>query len=397
MYVSQHWSIKFHQKTHEYGLLEDRDLWLFELRLTEKQKIKFLKVVEKLKKRRFPYKFFSKNCAHYTQLLLAETLALIPPPKGSVTPLDVITVLRRKNLIVSQTKIPSISTRLVHQAGSISRTVLTTIHQRSWKELAVDTNWLEGLSTEERFFLMDYFKWRSLKMNRPIEQNVLDGIAELRYLNARRGPGEIATRTYSTRFYQHPYRALKFSGFMGSKNLIQLELRPALHSIEESWRGHKKFNTLELLTIKVSAYSPTSLRLEDFVVFSQLSLLPFSWMSKSPSWMLQAKYSKDSNLVVKCGAGIGLRLPLGVYPFLLATGEINASTESLSKVLGLRLIVIMPSDRWRVGLQMDRFNHPYMNYTDLWLRRDLSTKLAFEFRHKKMEKSQFGFGIVFYL
>ncbi|MHB1951186.1 MAG: Lnb N-terminal periplasmic domain-containing protein [Acidiferrobacteraceae bacterium] len=108
----------YYAKVREYSSFDNRDIWVYPLRLTKSQMHQLLREVWELGPVRFPYYFFSRNCASQDLDLLVAThpqFKLLQPFHGWVIPSDAVRVLWRRGLLGPGRYRPSLRSRLKAQ------------------------------------------------------------------------------------------------------------------------------------------------------------------------------------------------------------------------------------------------------------------------------------------
>jgi len=140
----------FHEKTREYELFDDRDLWLVRLTLSRDERIALEEALNATRGRWYPYTFFDQNCAYYLQSILAEATGSIPEPSGIISPTSVVEAILRSPLAGQSFIRPAASQRLETLARSAHDHVVARLKADDWQAVAADTIWLASLSTPGR-------------------------------------------------------------------------------------------------------------------------------------------------------------------------------------------------------------------------------------------------------
>ncbi|WP_373685056.1 DUF4105 domain-containing protein [Acinetobacter sp. YH12085] len=118
-YPGEYSLMPYYRKVKEYGDFESRDLWEYELALTEQETSYLVKHIWEMQNVSFPYYFASDNCA-YRLLglmdLVRPTLNLTQKFKVASIPVETIKAINDENLIQAAVYRPALETQLLSQA-----------------------------------------------------------------------------------------------------------------------------------------------------------------------------------------------------------------------------------------------------------------------------------------
>ncbi len=410
-------TVKFHQKVRDYEVLEDRDLWIIRLRTSYREREALDVVLAEVKGRWFPYTFFSRNCAYYLQQLLARTLSDLPEPQGTVSPVEVLELAIRVGLAEASYYRPAASKSLSSRVRELSEPVHAKLRRGDWRDLASDYEWLRGLSAEERVFIQEYFRLKTLHTDEPLDVEIQEGLALLRLLNAQQIGSPNKQLTGNSPGYPrafpcfHSYGKLTISSCFPQRRVsrIRIRYRPAVHGLADSWIGHRKVNTLELLTVELSiAGNLLQPRLDELVLFRQRSLAPADWITTNSSWMLEAAIKRGglfgSGILHSCiRAGIGRtkeHADVAFIYFLMTSTLLRSSDDRLALAPGIHTgALYLVSDTWRIGVQWDWYGNVVdwrstYDEIDLWIHHDVGETWGMSVRYlTKNELNDFTFAV----
>jgi len=368
-FLGRYSRLDFHEKTREYELLEDRDLWLIELKLTRAQRAALEKALEDTKGRWYPYTFFQKNCAHYLQLLLAATTGAIAEPAGFVSPTDVMDEVLRSELVGRSYYRPAASRRIASLGAEVDHAVTERLGKEDWTSLAADTAWIGALTVPGRRLALEFFVLKSLGASSPLPAGAQDGLARLRLLNAQEPREPRATPSLEgpgrpippPRFHRYSRVGLSHLTASSGPARLSLRYRGALHDELDPWFAHQPLNTMEFLAVESSSpqdrFAP---RLEAAVLFSQRSLGASSWIKRRSSWLLEALARRGGlfgaegmHFELRGGLGKTFRLPAELYAYGLATvAGVGRWGDGAALAPGLEAgLVALTADRWRYGVR----------------------------------------------
>nr|WP_257233064.1 DUF4105 domain-containing protein [Acinetobacter sp. YH01024] len=118
-YPGEYSLMPYYRKVKEYGDFESRDLWEYELALTEQETSYLVKHLWEMQNVSFPYYFASDNCA-YRLLglmdLVRPTLNLTEKFKVASIPVETIKAINDEQLIQAAVYRPALETQLLSQA-----------------------------------------------------------------------------------------------------------------------------------------------------------------------------------------------------------------------------------------------------------------------------------------
>ena len=390
--------LKFHEKSRDYEALDDRDLWLLELKLSLEERDRLNAAIGRTEGKQYPYTFFVRNCAYYLQRLLSEIDIGVPPPAGPTSPTGVWMLIEELSKGGDTFFRPGASHRLESQLVRVWDENLERLRSEPWEAVVGDTAWIESLEPSALAPVNDFVGWRMLHRRTLLPEEVLAGVTVLRQRMiagagigqaARLGPsGSIGEAVRTPAF--HGYQRLSLGyGSRGGRNRVHARFRPALHDAADPWVAHRPVNTLEFLSVEVSAVPSTGhLRLETLTLFSQRSLNAGSWLNRQGSWMLEAQVERGGILsdglhaIIRSGVGRAVEVK-ALHGYGLLTAGVAATNEERSVSLGIEagaLFVI--SDRWRTGIKSNHergisdFQHLAFTRTEFWLRRDVTANLG---------------------
>jgi hypothetical protein len=391
-FLGSYQRVPFHEKITEYEQLQDRDLWLVRLILTDRQRGDLAERLAGTSGQWYPYTFFGQNCAYYLQLLLAEAIGTLPEPRGITSPIAVIEAAFSSGIAGPAFYRRSWSGRLRQLSGDLSADVKARLTPRDWLSTAADTSWISGLSADDRHFVQQYFAGQASGLQSPVSAESNRGIALLRLLNGRAGLGRsnlgvesIGEPIPSPLF--HRYGRFSFSSLNANKAgpRLSVRYRAALHDFWDSSLGHRPINAMDLLAIEVSSpVGRVKPRIEQVVLFSQRALGPSDWITSRKSWMLEllgrrgGLYGADVfQLEARVGVGKTIRAGRSSYLYGLAT---LAGLGVVSRDIGISPgwefgVAWQPGSRWSAGLRWSRETH-FGNWSRFqqrlitWIRRD---------------------------
>ncbi|HEU5076810.1 MAG TPA: DUF4105 domain-containing protein [Polyangiaceae bacterium] len=386
--------LKFHEKSRDYELLEDRDLWLTELLLSDAQRSELAIHLDATNGQYFPYTFFERNCAYYLQLLLSKVLSDVPPPDGFTSPTGVMEVLSRSSVRGQSYFRPSASRRLEQPSDAIALSTRTRVRSSDWGDVAVDTSWLMELNASDRGFVQQYLNWKAMKRGTPLDRAEEAGFALLRYMNSsltpsglpKSTPGEAISRPEFHRYSRVSLGLVRQDGTYRTR----VAFRPGVHDEYDSWVAHRPLNTMEILSFEASVSASENVedpRIESIVLFSQRSLNPSSWLTQRESWLLEVVGERgglfgheEFHYVARSGGGRAIALGESAWTHLALTTAVVGASGDWAFAPGLDVgVLVLPSNSWRFGTRWTR-EHSLLDWSrksetfEAWVRYDFANE-----------------------
>lgn len=160
-YPGEYSLMPYYRKVKEYGDLESRDLWEYELALTPEETKTMVEHIWELKHVQFPYYFISDNCAYR----LLGLIDLVRPEvnlqkqfKTAAIPVETIKAVDENHLIAESVYRPALETQLLAQAKQHGQALAAAAHQVAQLEPAQMQDYLNryALVDQARILEMAY-------------------------------------------------------------------------------------------------------------------------------------------------------------------------------------------------------------------------------------------------
>ena len=315
----------YYLKVKEYGDMENRDIWEYQLGLNQEQIRFMLMHVWELQLTYFDYFFFKENCAYQILTLLevaapewhltdqfilwtipAETVRLLTQRPGFVQDIQFhparTTTIRRKLERLSG-KEKNVLTEIIEDAEAVKTSTVM-------KELSPKR---QGLVLD---LAIDYFQYNNTT------REETDGTEERqlhRLLGARSDLDVVSPNVpvppFSTQpeLGHRPARAGVGGGWRNDESFEEMTLRAGYHDLLDPEPGYPLYSQIVLGSMKVRHYNKRNrTRLESLTLANIVSLTPVDMLIKAPSWKLRVeldtvkfngcRYCRNINL----NAGLGL-------------------------------------------------------------------------------------------
>jgi hypothetical protein len=395
-FLGRYGRVEYHEKTREYGVIADRDLWLIQLTLSKEERSQLERLLAEAEDEWFPYTFFIRNCAYYLQSILSAATGALSDPSGITSPTGVFQEVQDSRIGGPTFFRPAASRRLLAIGDNLSETVKQELKTRPWREIAADTLWHNRLQSEELAFVLEFVSLRMEETSTRLASNEEAGLANLR-LRAISNFG-LEERSFKTDPQRpipdpsfHEYSRLRLSQGLDetSSGRTYLSLRGALHDESDPWFGHRPLTTLDMLSVELSSPSTELIpRLESAVLFSQRALSPGDWVRGRASWMLEMQarrggvFSEDGvHFEVRSGSGGTWAFPFNTYGYaLFTTGIVGDWGRGIDFTPGAEVgFLALPHDRARVGFRWSherRISEWSTHYSRItaWAKVDLSAR-----------------------
>ena len=277
----------FYERVNTYNLEENRDLWIYPIKMNAGQRRLFLSHIwEILKKDHLPYYFFSQNCASkLTNIFEAvfEGKKLKLGLRTFTTPLELTQIAYRQGQLSKPTHIPSLKRQYQSTKESIERDLLKLRIKKlkgAWNELD-ELNWNTLLS---RLSNRPPLKKTGGKVDSKLSPHKIIPPARFRYSH----------------------------GFADEKNKVFLGNRMGFHDLVDPIWGYRNPNILTMGEIDLSyERQKKQLRLESltFLEFDKfLGIRRWSW---GASLRTEAKTPLSRQLFTQSSFSIGKSILLG--------------------------------------------------------------------------------------
>jgi len=334
--------LPYHLKLREYGQIENRDTWEYELSLDKPKVDLVLRHTYEMLISEFDYYFFSENCSYHLLSLLDVAYPDEPLTDNFgwwTIPVDTIRLLEERRLVSEPRFVPSAIRTLRARRSQLPDTdAALTLKGLEQGLPAIDQS-LRKLPKERQAgvldLLSDYERYNRLKTDNSAQGNneTERAILSLRSKLGVKSESTVIKRPEATPESGHgtasvaleyQYKEDKYKE--DKANIIELSFRPAYHDFRDPSKGYDDKAVIELGLIGV-AYdleeeeaffsSFTALRIE--------SIAPRGAFFKPISWKTEVKFERPAidqrhQFTINAGAGVAYQ-PLSKGPVFFAFGE----------------------------------------------------------------------------
>ena len=303
-YYGRYSLLPYYEKLKEYRDSEQRDIWEYNLDLTQEETLKMFRHIWELNGTNSFYYFFTENCS-YNMLWLLEaarpSLHLRDKFIYHVTPLETVHVANEMGIVTRKNYRPS------------KRTILLKYEQLIKKEYIN----IPVLLVESKMSLDDFLHDNSIDIEQ--KRYILEATVE--YLEYQRSKSKVTHEKYLELFHNFTlqraklglgkkltvktpanpldgHRALRATFGLGNREgegVAYLGLRPVYQDLDDSNYGFLRGTQIEFMNLLVSS-SKDVIKVEKATIISIVSLAQRSEFFKSFSWRTKIGWDSDSFL-----------------------------------------------------------------------------------------------------
>ncbi|MBT4288857.1 MAG: DUF4105 domain-containing protein [Deltaproteobacteria bacterium] len=276
-----------------YNDIESRDIWEYNLNLTESEVVRMLNHLWEFKGVHFDYYFFKENCSYHLLSLLEiarPDLKLREQFNAWTIPLDSIKTLLSGNQILKSIRFrPSRRFEMEKNIQLLNRIekdliqkmldTMTFTNSKLWNQLSLNRKFLV-LSTINHYCLLE----RS-KKSMQFRDAILRQMSQLKIDTQTKTP-EVPPK--SPDFGHDSFLMAAGSGNTKISGPFQtLLVRPSLHDILSNDIGYMPYGNVEFLKTEIRFYSESKkYLLEQLDLLKITSFNPSNFISTRPSWEL---------------------------------------------------------------------------------------------------------------
>lgn len=354
LYPGYYSILPYYEKLKEYGDLEHRDVWEYQLDLTPAEVRQMALHIWELQDIRSDYFFFDENCS-FNLLFLLEVarpeLRLAEEYWGRsafwVIPADTIATVRRAGIIERVNYRPAQSTRIQHRASLLADSNQELAYRIALKQVDSDDASLAALSLEEKRQTFDlaaeYLQFRYSRRDLPQEQFQAQFLPILKARSAF-GPGELdAGKVPEPPQPEKGHLPAKISLSGGERHgepFFQLSWQPAYHDLVDAEAGYTKGAQINFMSVS-GRYFPQQGRvlLQSLRPVDIVSIAPRNRFFQPVSWKvnggLDRKIMADGNdrLLFRLNSGGGVAWEtslLGIF-YGFVEADLNVSDRFSNK------------------------------------------------------------------
>ncbi len=337
--------LPYYMKLREYSEMENRSLWEYTLKLSQKQIDFILMHAYELVPSYFDYYFFGENCAYHLLSLLEVSMpekGLTDAFHGWTIPVDTIRLLADKGLIGRVDYHPGQNTLIVERQKGLSDAENTLALQLLRVEHPEKDERLTSLPVSRQApvldLVYDYLRYNRVKESDALEPTISP--KERGVLVARSKLG-ITTSTPSVETPATRPDLGHRTGRLGiglgayeDRGFLEFSWRGAYHDLLDPSPGYQPNSQLEFFNARVRLLNdPSKLELYQLNLVDIISLEPRDKFFKNISWKagvgIDSVAEPNGNLrqYFSLNAGAGLTYKLHEAPSIHVYGLMNGQTD----------------------------------------------------------------------
>ncbi|MDD3054711.1 MAG: DUF4105 domain-containing protein [Aliarcobacter sp.] len=307
-YEGRYSILPYYEKIKEYNNLEQRDIWEYDLDLTQEQIDRLVLHAFELKNSYSDYFFFKENCSYNILWLLEVSrndLDLVSHFTFKTVPLDSIKILRSYNLIKD-------SRFRYSNMGKMKNILEKKIENKEYLKTFINENkpLNESLSTDDKISYLD-FKILYLQYQRANNQydkkEYLNKYLQL--LKERSSYNKASSYDIKTPFNPlDSHDSAKVSFFYDSRDSFELGLKPVYTDIYDISDGYLEGAYIDFFDLNIKKIKDEKIKLDKFTLLKINSLAQQDMIFKPFSWGIDLGYEhfKDQNDYLKIKPETGL-------------------------------------------------------------------------------------------
>ncbi|MBL3555613.1 MULTISPECIES: DUF4105 domain-containing protein [Marinobacter] len=335
----------YYEKIRLYSDIEHRDLWEYQLNLTQPEVDMMLAHTWEIRDRNFDYYFFDENCA-YRLLALIDVARpgtdLLDEVSTHAIPSDTVRWVVDRGLVEDVYYRPSAATSVSHRIDSLpdDHQILAAAIANGY--VNADAPEVQALSDEQRARVLDttydYVRYQSeadgwpREHAAPLSHDLLRERSQIRGVAAQDGAPEPAIRDDQG---HDTFRGSLSGGRMGDRNFTELTLRPAYHDILDPPAGYRTGAQLQFLRLDARLYTDNDeLQIEQLTGVEIRSLSPRNQFFSPLSWQVGfggRRTDTGTNRVfapyLEGGAGGSWQLATDTQAFAIATADLEIDDD----------------------------------------------------------------------
>ncbi|MDO5542257.1 MAG: DUF4105 domain-containing protein [Acinetobacter sp.] len=302
-YPGEYSLMPYYRKVKEYGDLESRDLWEYELSLNEQETTFLVQHIWEMKHVQFPYYFISDNCA-YRLLglmdLVRPELNLQQQFKVASIPIETLKAVEQENLVADVVYRPALETQLLAQARQHGTALAKTAHQVAEAERENVGEILQNYSQTDQAKILEmayddlYLKLIGRKVEAKTAQPRLRQILSLRsQINLEKQRQDVARPQVDPVQGHHARNFAVRTGEVQGEHFVELSHRQAYHDLLDPQGGFRTGTQLNFLEASVQ-YREDRLKLNQLDLLSVNSYNPLTAFKTPLSWGFNLGWQQEA-------------------------------------------------------------------------------------------------------
>lgn len=367
--------LPYYQLVQQYSDFENRDIWEYQLGLSESEIRRLLEHLWELRYQYADYFFLSENCSYQLLFLLdvaRPELRLTDRFRLYAIPVETVrAVLAHAGLLRQAVFRPSKRTRLEHGLRQFKKTERDRIRQLASGEVGPDHPTVHALAPPVRAYALELaaeFTTYGLHTQDPGRSEVADRAWQLLAARSQidaesQWPSPSPPDTRPDQGHRSARLGLGI-GARADQLFHSLRLRPAYHELTDPLGGYVRGAEIQFLDLELRHNEDIGVSLESITVLGIRSLTPRNRLFQPTSWRLKAGLERRrlqsddvyGSLTATLEGGLGSSFDLGKQGLvgLMAEGVVGIGRrcpETCLAALGPNLTMLWPvNERWSLTL-----------------------------------------------
>ena len=302
-YPGEYSLMPYYRKVKEYGDLESRDLWEYELSLTPDETRFLVQHIWEMKHVSFPYYFVGDNCA-YRLLglidLVRPQLNLKQQFKVAAIPVETIKAIEQQGLVKETVYRPALETQLLAQARQHGKKLAKVAHQVAFSETVEMSKHIESYNDFDKAKILEmayddlYLQLIGAKVEPGFAQPRLRQLLSMRSeidLQKQRQPPQ-RPKMDPTQAHDAHHFSVNL-GEVQSKKFVELGHRQAYHDLIDPQGGFRTGTQLLFWQGSIQ-YRDDKLKLEHFDFLNVNSYNPITPFKTPLSWGFNLGWKQEA-------------------------------------------------------------------------------------------------------
>ena len=367
LYEGRYSILPYYEKIKEYNNLEQRDIWEYDLDLTQEEINRLILHTYELKDAYADYFFFKENCSYNILWLLEvarEDLDLVSNFTFKTVPLDSIKILEKYNLIKKSNYRYSNMKKMKH---IVEEKIKKKEHLESFVNKDEELN--ENLSTDDKISYLD-FKIAYLQYQRSNDKiEKKEYIKKYLELLKQRSLYN-KTSSYEIQAPIDPldsHDSARVSFFYNTNDSFEFSLKPVYNDIYDISDGYLQGAYIDFFEINLKKQKDENVKLDRFTLLKIKSFAPRDMFFKPISWGIDLGYEhfkeQSDYLKIKPELGLSYGQNKDFIYMMLGSNVYYKSSKQLYSVGTNIGFVTNRFDKFKLGLSYtyDRYNKSIEN------------------------------------
>lgn len=295
----------YYEKVTEYGSLESRDIWEYELDLTTQEVRQFIRHVWEVRNIYMDYYFFSENCAYQLLSMVdasSERISILGSFRYRSIPTDTIRALVDNDYVKSVEYRPSILSQMRYLQAGISEHDLqlakVIVEQPEYNITALQSY---SISQQAKLLELAYHYSRYLAAKKKsslahLGKRSIQLLSDRSKLQIQQDFTGVPTPKHRDDEGHATQRLLMSIGSFDGETYSEIEYRPAYHDLLDPAAGYMPYSQLEMFSFKLNLDKNSQLSFEQLKLIGIRSLSPSTGLFTSNSWQVDFGWKRFSKL-----------------------------------------------------------------------------------------------------